>query len=186
MHAGEGVPPREELIEPVDVDKEKVMLPLYATDRKPYVLENVGPTRILAVRIGAILTELWEYRKGDASPYARLVKEGGESPRNKAIREIQHQAVLSPMEALVVVGVIEECKALWTSGFRTRKSPCAIIQVDRLIIKLYNPTRHQSAYAEFTFAGSEAKLQSVLLSPTEATVLAGTIGGIVPDCDCQT
>lgn len=155
-------------------------LPLYATDRKPYVLENVGPTRVLAVRIGAILTELWEYRKGDASPYARLVKEGGKSPRNKAIREALCQAVLSPMEALVVVGAIEEWKALWTSGFRSRKSPRAVIQVDRLIIKLYNPIRRQSAYAEFTFVGPETKLQSVLLSPTEAMVLAGTIGNIAP------
>lgn len=161
------------------------MLPLYAADRKPYVLESIGPKRILAVRIGAILTELWEYRKGDAAPYARLVKETGESSRNKVIKEALHQAVLSPMEARVVVGAIEEWKNLVGSGFRTRKSQCAVIQVDRLIIRLYNPTRHQSAYAEFTFAGSEAKLQSVLLSPAEATVLAGTIGEIVPDNDGQ-
>ena len=109
-----------------------------------------------------------------------------ESPgKMKAMREATHQAVLSPMESLVVVGAIEEWKAHWVSGFRSRKSPCALIQVDRLIIKLYNPIRRQSAYAEVTFVGGESKTRSALLSPTAATVLAGTIGSIAPDCDNQ-
>lgn len=163
---------------------EKAPLPLYAPDRMPYVLKEAAPIRTLAVMIGGILTELYEYRKSSTAPYARLVKEVEESPRKtKAIREATHQAVLSPMESLVVVGAIEEWKAHWVSGFRSKKSPCALIQVDRLIIKLYNPTRRQSAYAEFTFLGTEALAQSVVLSPTEATLLAGTIGSISPDSD---
>lgn len=163
---------------------EKATLPLYAPDRIPYVLKDVGPVRTLAVRIGGILTELWEYQKSNAAPYTRLIKEAEKSRRKmKAIEEATFQAILSPMESLVVVGAIEEWKALWTSGFTSRKSPCTLIQVDRLIIKLYNPTRRQSAYAEFTFVGTEAMAQSVVLSPTEATVLAGTIGAIAPDCD---
>lgn len=157
------------------------MLPIYAPDRKPYVLKDIGPVRTLAVRIGGVLTELWEYQKKDAAPYARLVLEerspSGEKTTN---REAVFQAILSPMESLVIVGAIEEWKNLWTVGFRSKKSPGIRIQVDRLIIKLYNPTRHQSAHAEFTFVGPETKLQSVLLSPTEATVLAGTIGNIAP------
>lgn len=163
---------------------DKAAFPLYVPDRMPYVLKDCGPVRTLAVRIGGVLTELWEYKKGDASPYARLVLEETNPPEErKASREALFQAVLSPMEALVIVGAIDEWKTLWTSGFRSRKSPCTLIQVDRLIIKLYNPSRQNSAYAEFTFVGSEAMAQSVILSPTEATLLAGTIGSIAPDSD---
>lgn len=150
------------------------------------MLKEAGLVRTLAVRIGGILTALWECRKSNAAPYARLVKEVEEPPEKmKVIWEATHQAVLSPMEALVVVGAIEEWKNLWTSGFRSRKSPCALIQVDRLILKLYNPTPRQSACADFSFLGGKAKTQSVLLSPTEAILIAGTIGAIAPDCDNQ-
>lgn len=164
---------------------EKAPLPLYAPDRMPYVLKEAGPVRTLAVRIRGILTELYDYQKSNTAPYARLVKEVEEAPsKMKAIREATHQAVLSLMEALVVVGAIEDWKTLWTSGLTSRKSACTLIQVDRLILKLYTPTRRQSAYAEFTFVGADAKTQSVILCPTEATVLAGTIGIIAPDSDC--
>jgi hypothetical protein len=160
---------------------EKAALPLYAQDRMPYVLKEAGPVRMFAVRIGGILAELWEYQRSNTAPYVRLVKEVEEPPgKMKAIREAKHQAVLSPMETLVVMGAIEKWETLWTAGFRSKKSPCTLVQVDRLILKLYNPTRRQSAYAEVTFAGTEAMVHPVVLSPTEASLLAGTLAQSLP------
>jgi hypothetical protein len=159
---------------------EKAMLPIYAQDRMPYVLKEGGPVRTLAVRIGGILTELWEYKKGDAAPYARLIKENREPAKKMNIaQEAPFQATLSPMEALVVADAIKEWKGLLAAGTKGSKTQCAAIQVDRLTIKLYNPARGQSPYAAFSF-GADATTQSMILSRTEATLVAGTIGLIAP------
>jgi hypothetical protein len=162
---------------------EKAMLPIYAQDRMPYVLKEGGPVRTLAVRIGGVLTELWEYKKGDAAPYARLIKESGEpTEKINVVKEAPFQATLSQMEVLVVAGAIEEWRSLLAAGAKSNKTSCAVIQIDRLTIKLYNSARRQPAYAEIIFAGLEDKTASAVLSPMEATVLAGIVGVIAPDC----
>lgn len=166
---------------------DKFTMPLYAVDRKPYIITEAGPIRKLAVRIADILVEHRRCQKGDAVPYARLVVEGTDDAGDRKTSGASvFQAVFIPMEACVIVGAIEEWKNHWISGFRSKKSPCALVQVDRLLIQLYNPTRGQSAYADFTFVEDDAKTQSVVLSPTEATLIARTIGSIVPDYAVRT
>lgn len=161
---------------------DKAMLPIYAPDRMPYVLKEGGPVRILAVRIGGILAELWEYKKGDAAPYARLIKEDGEPTRKMKITQALHfQATLSPLEVLVVIAAIEEWTSLLSAGVKSAKTPSAVVKVNRLIMKLYNPAGRQPAHVELVFTGPEDKTELALLSPTEATVLAGTVGVIAPD-----
>lgn len=150
---------------------EKIELPHYSSDRMPYVLNEAGPVRMLAVRIGGILTELWEYKKSDTASYARLIKECGEpAGKMKIAQTAPFQVTLSSLEVLVVVAAIEEWKSLLAAGIKSAKTPSAVVQVDRLIMKLYNPARRQAAYAELVFTGPEDKAESALLSPTEATV----------------
>jgi hypothetical protein len=159
------------------------MLPIYSPDRMPYVLKEGRAVRTLAVRIGGILTELWEYKKGDAASYARLIKECGlPIGKMKIAGEAPFQATLSPMEVLVVAGAIEEWKTSLAAATKASQTPCVVVQVDRLVMKLYNTARRKSAYAEIIFAGLEAKTESASLSPMEATVLSGIVGMIAPNC----
>lgn len=142
-------------------------------ERKPIVLRNVWPKKTLAVRIGELLVELWEPQKRNAELYACLSKGDGE----------RFKVTLNPTQVSIIMGATDEWRSLWTSGFKSRSTPCLCFQIETLMIRLYNPTRRRAPYAKLTLTDNRGFSAEVALTHTESIFLRGILGVIVPDCE---
>ena len=161
-------------------------------ERKPIVLKNVWPKKVIAMRIGGLLLELWEPQKRNAEPYATLVKEEDDR-HGKAANKKSHasaeqlQMTLNPMQACMVVGAIQEWQSLWATDFKRSNLPCLCVQLDTLTMKLYSRTRRRVPHAEIVLTNDKIVEATVSLTCTETLLLAGALRTIVPDDenDCR-
>jgi hypothetical protein len=160
--------------------------------KKPILLKGAGASPCLKVKLGNLGVELWDFPKGDALPYARLLFEPARVGNLRSINEPaeidDHLHVdLDVMQTGALSVAIEQWLLGFESETRDDSVPSLYMQIATLSTVLY-PQRHdQAAKAELSVQTRDGLSGQVVLTRFEASLLGTLLESLADEKDvgCQ-
>jgi hypothetical protein len=154
--------------------------------KKPILLKGAGSFPCLKIKLGNLGVELWDFPKGDALPYVRLLFEPAWAGNIRSINEPaesdDHLHVdLDVMQAGALSVAIEQWLLGFESETRDGSVPSLHMQIATLTTVLY-PQRHdQAAKAELSVQTRDGLSGQVVLTRFEASLLGTLIESLADE-----
>ena len=154
--------------------------------KKPILLKGAGSSPCLKVKLGNLGVELWDFPKGDALPYARLLFEPDRAGNLRSINEpAQSDDHLYVDLDVMQTGALSVAIEQWLLGFesetRDDSVPSLYMQVATLSTVLY-PQRHdQAAKAEIFVRTKDGLKGQAVLTRLEASLLGTLLESLIEE-----
>jgi hypothetical protein len=160
--------------------------------KKPILLKGAGSSPCLKIKLGNLGVELWDFPKGDALPYVRLLFEPDQAGNIRSINESaesdDHLHVdLDVMQAGALSVAIEQWLLGFESETRDDSMPSLYMQIATLSTVLYPQRPDQAAKAELSVQTRDGLTGQVVLTRFEASLLGTLIESLADDeeADCR-
>ena len=141
--------------------------------KKPILFKGTSQSLCLAVKVGDLGLELWNFPHGEAQPYARLILEQDRDERDDARAEGEKEewsVTLAWQEACAVSGAIQDWLSFLESGIEEHHEPALHMELASLMLDFYRQGSGQGPRMVCTVETKGSVPRQVILNRSEASL----------------